>query len=73
MGWMEHLLMPVVAAGVARNFLSSMQDADHGIRGNQSEGAAERLGRDGVIVEIKADVGGFLRTNGKNQIGVEGV
>ena len=36
-------------------------------------GTANRLGRDGVIVEIKADVDGLGGTNGKNQIGVEGM
>ena len=56
-----------------RDLLGSVQDTNPGVGGDQGEGTANGLGRDGIIVEIKADIDGLGGTNGKNQIGVEGM
>src|SRR3974377_2618404 len=73
MSRIQPLLMPVIAAVMTGDFLGSVQEANPGIGGNQGEWAANGLGRDGVIVEVKADVDGLGGTNGKNQIGIEGM
>jgi hypothetical protein len=58
---------------MAGDLLSSVQDTNPGIGGDQGERTANGLGRDGVIVEIKADVDGLGGTNGNHQIGIEGM
>src|ERR1035438_9534839 len=73
MSRIQHLLMAVIAAVMTGDFLGSVQDANPGIGGEQGEWAANRLGRDGVVVEVKTDIDGLGGTNGKNQIGIQGM
>src|SRR5258708_37150752 len=67
----EHRLMAVVAAAMAGDLLASVQDANQGIRCYEGQLAADRFWRDGVIVEVEANVDGLGRTNWQNQVGIE--
>lgn len=75
---LRHLFAPpvslsVIAARMTGDFLSSIQDANHRIGGDQREWAAQLLRWKGIIVAIKADENGFLRANDNHVIGVEGM
>jgi hypothetical protein len=69
--WIEHRLVAVVAAAMAGDLLASVQDANQGVGSYKGKLAPHCFRRDGVIVEIEANIDGFGRTHGQNQIGVE--
>ena len=52
-------MVTVVGTPMASDFRNAVQNADLGIGGNQCELAANGFGRNGVVVEIEADIDGL--------------
>src|ERR1035437_662106 len=69
----QHRLVAVVAAAMTGDHLVSVEDTNPCVGGDQGEWTSNRIWRDGVVIEIKADIDGLGRTNGNHQIGVEGM
>ena len=66
-------LTAIVAAAVVGDLDTSSEQAHGGWRGQQGQAAADRLGRDGVVVQIEAHVDGLAGADGEPLLGVEGV
>src|SRR5262249_2956164 len=67
----QHLLLPVIAARMTRQFDGAIQDAERGVGGHQGERTADRFRRDGVIIEVEAHVDRLAGTDRLDAVGVE--
>lgn len=63
MGEVFNALTTVVASAVSYQQRWSVQDANGGVRDSEGQVLAHRLGRNRVVIEIKANVNGFVGTH----------
>ena len=66
----QHRLLPVIAAPVACDFYGAIQDANLGVGSDQGQRKAHGFWRDGVVIEIEADINGLCRVHIHDAIGV---
>ena len=71
MAGIEHLLLTVVGAGMTSDLARAVQQPDGDIGSHQRERPADSLRRDGVIVQIEADVDRLAGAHGFDPVGVE--
>src|SRR5450759_5559047 len=63
MGGIEHELVAIIGACMASDLDGAIDDAYASIGGQQSQVPADRFRRDGIVVEIEANVDGLVRTH----------
>src|SRR5271157_319149 len=73
MGGILDELMAVIGAAMRSDFGQAVEEADGGGRSDQRQRAAQRWGRDGIIIEVKADAKGLIGVNGAPHVAAEGV
>src|SRR5882672_8692494 len=71
MSRVQHELLPVVTAPVARNLHQTIEDPHFGGRSGESEHASHCGGRNGIVVEIETDIDGLAGANIDNFVGGE--
>src|SRR5713226_70430 len=71
MSGIEHELVAIVGAYMASDLDGTVENTHAGIGCNQGQLASNRLRRDGVIVEIEANIDGLVGANGLDSIGGE--
>ena len=69
----EHELVAVVAACMPRDLERAIENPYGDIGGHQGQLATDRFRRDGVIVEIEANIDGLARAYGLDPVGGEDV
>src|SRR5664279_678585 len=73
MSGIEHQLVAIVGTYVAGNLDGTIENTHAGIGCNQGQLASKRWRRDGVIVEIKANINGLVGAHDLDSIGWERV
>ena len=69
----EHELVAVKRAPMAGQFHRTIENAHGSSGGQQGELSADGLRRNGVIIEVKADIDGFMSAHGLDAVGGKGV
>ena len=71
MSVIEHELMAVISAPMTGDLDWAIENAHACIGSHQGQLASDRFRRDGVIVEIEADIDGLARAHGLDPVGGE--
>ena len=66
-------LVSVVAAAVASDFDSPVENAHQDVGSDQRQGPAHGRGGNRVVVEIEAYINGLVRLGSRHQVGFQGV
>src|SRR5438128_411248 len=69
MSGIEHQLVAIVGAYMASDLDGTIENTHAGIGSNQGQLPPDRLRRDGIIVEIEANIDGLMGAHGLDSIG----